>query len=97
MPGPCWACRWTLIMISPGAAAVWYSAPSSVVEGRPPDPARVLADVLDVPESDVRIFGHHEGAAQRRLGPALATASDVTTARDRVRRASTAPRKLWHP
>jgi phosphoribosylglycinamide formyltransferase 2 len=90
------------IMISPGAAAVWYSGAESAEEttgplGDRPDPAGVLADVLEVPESDVRIFGHHEGAAQRRLGLALATAGDVTTARDRVRRASTALRKLWHP
>ena len=90
------------IMISPGATAVWYSGAESADETTgpledQPDAAGVLAAVLAVPESDVRVFGSHEGSARRRLGLALATAPDVTAARDRVRQASTALRKLWHP
>jgi len=83
------------IMISPGAAEVTYT---DEADGRPtprPESAAVLAEALTVPESDVRLFGRHEGAPRLRLGVALATAADVTTARDRVRRVSTTLRRLW--
>ena len=85
------------IMISPGAAEVSYAGTGSAdgqADSRP-DPAAVLAEVLAVPESDVRVFGRHEGSSRRRLGLALATAPDVMSARDRVRQASSALRKLW--
>ena len=71
------------IMISPGAAEVWYSG--AVVNGD-----LLLASALAVPESDVRLFGRHEDSSRIRLGMVLATAPDVTTARDRVRTASNA-------
>jgi phosphoribosylglycinamide formyltransferase 2 len=85
------------IMISPGAAEVTYagaeSAPSEVsVE----NVNAVLADALAVAESDVRLFNRpDETDAKRRLGVSLATAPDVTTARDRVRRVTGVLRKLW--
>jgi phosphoribosylglycinamide formyltransferase 2 len=85
------------IMISPGAAQVTYagaeSAPSEVsVE----NVNAVLADALAVAESDVRLFNRpDETDAKRRLGVSLATAPDVTTARDRVRRVTGVLRKLW--
>ena len=90
------------ILVSPGAAEVTYSGAESADEangrhGGRTDPGAVLAEVLAVAESDVRLFGHHEGSSRRRLGLALATAPDVMAARDRVRRASTALRKLWQP
>lgn len=91
------------IMISPGAAEVWYSGAESLDEviGRHAEDRSgltgVLAAALAAPESDVHVFSRHEASARRRLGVALATAPDVTAARDRVRQASTALRKLWHP
>jgi len=84
-------------MISPGAAEVTYagaeSAPSEIsVE----NVNAVLADALAVAESDVRLFNRpDETDAKRRLGVSLATAPDVTTARDRVRRVTGVLRKLW--
>jgi phosphoribosylglycinamide formyltransferase 2 len=88
------------IMVSPGAAEVVYGGPDSQGRGRRagagPQAIETLADALAVPESDVRVFGRHEGASRRRLALALATAPDVTSARDRVRQASGALRKLWH-
>jgi phosphoribosylglycinamide formyltransferase 2 len=51
---------------------------------------------LAVAESDARLFNRpDEGEPRRRLGLALATAPDVTTARDRVRRVTGVLRKLW--
>lgn len=68
------------MMVSPGAAAL--VDPGAATPVRPPD-GNALAAALDVPESDVRVFGH--GAV---LG--LATAPDVATARDRARQVATA-------
>ncbi|MGH3674948.1 MAG: formate-dependent phosphoribosylglycinamide formyltransferase [Mycobacterium sp.] len=85
------------IMISPGAAEVVYGgAESARGEDAPANVSAVLADALEVAESDVRLFGaQDETDARRRLGVALATAPDVTTARDRVRRVTGVLRKLW--
>ena len=87
------------IMISPGAAEVTYGGTESADpqgDAGKADVNAVLAEALDVPESDVRLFGRPEEAyARRRLGVALATGTDVTAARDRVRRVSAALRKLW--
>lgn len=86
------------IMVSPGAARLVYSRrqPDAVTpdENRP-DTVAVLAEMLQVPESDAMVFGHHEGYPRRRLGVALATASDVALARERARQASTVLGKLW--
>jgi phosphoribosylglycinamide formyltransferase 2 len=82
------------IMISPGAAAVMYAGHEA--QQASPD-AGVLADALRVPESDIRIFAQHEPETPRRLGVALATAADVSTALDRARKASAALRRLWQP
>ncbi len=85
------------IMISPGAAEVAYAvAETAPVEIAPQNVNAVLADALAVAESDVRLFHRpDETDARRRLGLALATAPDVTTARDRVRRVTGVLRKLW--
>src|ERR1700694_2394375 len=87
------------IMISPGAAEITYGGTESADargDADKTDVNAVLAEALDVPESDVRLFGQPEETyARRRLGVALATATDVTAARDRVRRVSAALRKLW--
>ncbi len=86
------------IMVTPGAAEVIYAG-TEPVEG--PDDAhteratQALSDALAVPESDVRIFGHPHSYPSRRLGVALATAADVTTARNRVRQVAAALRKFW--
>ncbi len=78
------------IMISPAAAELTYG--SGAVTG----PAlSELATALRAPESDVRVFGGPSRAPRRRLGLTLATAGDVTTARDRVRRATTALHARW--
>ena len=85
------------IMISPGAAEVTYAgAETAPGEISAENVSAVLADALAVAESDVRLFNRpDETDARRRLGLALATAPDVTTARDRVRRVTGVLRKLW--
>jgi phosphoribosylglycinamide formyltransferase 2 len=85
------------IMISPGAAEVTYAgAESAPAEVSVENVNAVLADALAVAESDVRLYHRpDETDAKRRLGVALATAPDVTTARDRVRRVTGVLRKLW--
>jgi phosphoribosylglycinamide formyltransferase 2 len=85
------------IMISPGAAEVTYAGAESVPnEIAPGNVTAVLADALAVAESDVRLFNRpDESDPRRRLGLALATAPDVMTARDRVRRVTGVLRKLW--
>ena len=82
-------------MISPGASEVWYSATESSKTVPIGGLAAHLARALAVPESDVRLFGRHEGSSRLRLGVVLATARDVTAARDRVRTASAALQNLW--
>lgn len=85
------------IMISPGAAEVTYAgAETAPVETAPENVNTLLADALAVAESDVRLFNRSdETEPRRRLGLALATAPDVTTARDRARRVTGVLRKLW--
>ena len=86
------------IMISPGAAEVSYAGAESAHrrDRRRQNVSAVLAEALAVAESDVRLFDRpDETDARRRLGVALATAPDVTVARDRVRRVTGALRKLW--
>jgi phosphoribosylglycinamide formyltransferase 2 len=65
----------------------------------PADPGEVLAvlaEALAVAESDVRLFNRlDESDGRYRLGAALATAPDVTVARDRAQRTSHVLRKLW--
>jgi phosphoribosylglycinamide formyltransferase 2 len=85
------------IMISPGAAEVTYtSGESAPVDIAPENVNAVLGDALAVAESDARLFNRpDETEPRRRLGLALATAPDVVTARDRVRRVTGVLRKLW--
>ncbi|MEX5747211.1 formate-dependent phosphoribosylglycinamide formyltransferase [Massilia sp. X63] len=64
---------------APGASAVIYGqheAAGIAFEG--------VADALRVPGADLRLFGKPESFARRRMGVALATASDVETARQRA-------------
>ena len=68
---------------SPGASAVIYGqhdAKAIAFEG--------VADALRVPGADIRLFGKPESFARRRMGVALATASDTDTARERAREAA---------
>jgi phosphoribosylglycinamide formyltransferase 2 len=85
------------IMISPGAAEVTYAGGESApVDIAPENVDAVLGDALAVAESDARLFNRpDETEPRRRLGLALATAPDVTTARDRVRRVTGVLCKLW--
>lgn len=86
------------IMVSPGAIEIAYAgtehAGSSGDEGQAETAAALIA-ALSVPESDVRLFGHSETFSRRRLGVALATATDVKVARERARLVSSALRTLW--
>ena len=85
------------IMISPGAAEVSYAGSETArADMAPENVTAVLADALAVAESDVALFNRpDETGPRRRLGLALATAPDVTTARDRARRVTGVLRKLW--
>lgn len=83
------------IMISPGAARLRYSAPQPAA-GQP-DAVPVLPQVLAVPETDVMVFGHHEGHPRRRLAVTVATGTDVTTASRRAEQASDALGGIWRP
>ncbi|HKP42473.1 formate-dependent phosphoribosylglycinamide formyltransferase [Mycobacterium sp.] len=85
------------IMISPAAAEVSYAgAESTGVKRDGVDVGAVLAEALEVAESDVRLFDRpDETDGRRRLGVALATAPDPIVARDRARRVATSLRKLW--
>jgi phosphoribosylglycinamide formyltransferase 2 len=61
-----------------------------------PDVLTVLSEALEVAESDVRLFDRlDESDGRYRLGATLATAPDVTVARDRAQRTSVVLRKLW--
>ncbi|MGB3481213.1 MAG: formate-dependent phosphoribosylglycinamide formyltransferase [Mycobacterium sp.] len=84
------------IMISPGAAELVYGTTPTTLDGA--GLITGLGGALRTPESDARVYTRRDGypaSARRRLGLALSTASDVTTARDRVRQVSTALRELW--
>lgn len=86
------------IMISPGAAEVVYARTESLDgqdDRRSERTSQALTDALSVPESDVRIFAYPQSYPRHRLGIALATGPDVTTARDRARQVAAALRPLW--
>jgi phosphoribosylglycinamide formyltransferase 2 len=64
---------------APGASAVIYGQLNETgiaFEG--------VAEALQVPGADVRLFGKPESFARRRMGVALATADDIATARERA-------------
>ncbi len=83
------------IMVSPAAAVVDYGGAAAGEGLRSGSGA--LSAALAVPESDVRLFGRPDDEAdtRRRLGVALATAPDVSAARERVRQVSAALSELW--
>lgn len=86
------------IMVTPGAAEVLYSHPEPANgddDARTERATRALSDALTVPESDVRVFGHQRSYPGRRLGVALATAANVTIARERAGQVAAALRKFW--
>jgi len=85
------------IMVSPGAARLIYSRrpPGPATSEVTPDGVAVVADALSVTESDVVVFGHHEGHPRRRLGLALATGPDIGVARDRAEQVAAVLGKLW--
>ncbi|MDO9361110.1 MAG: formate-dependent phosphoribosylglycinamide formyltransferase [Polaromonas sp.] len=68
---------------SPGASAVIYGgvdAQGIVFDG--------VADALQVPNTDIRLFGKPESFVKRRMGVALAFDPDVNTARDNAKLAA---------
>ena len=68
---------------TPGASAVIYGgveADAVVFDG--------VADALRVPGTDLRLFGKPQSYARRRMGVALAHASDIDTARARAKEAA---------
>jgi phosphoribosylglycinamide formyltransferase 2 len=68
---------------NPGASAVIYGgidAAGIAFEG--------LAQALQIPETDIRLFGKPESFVRRRMGVALARAEDTDTARDRAKAAA---------
>ena len=68
---------------SPAASAVIYGqhdAKAISFEG--------VAEALNVPGADLRLFGKPESFARRRMGVALASADDVDTARQRAKAAA---------
>jgi phosphoribosylglycinamide formyltransferase 2 len=70
-------------LVSPAASAVIYGrheAAAIAFEG--------VADALQIPSVDIRLFGKPESFARRRMGVALAQADDVATARNRARQAA---------
>jgi len=67
------------LLRAPGASAVIYGQLEEAgiaFEG--------VAEALQVPDADIRLFGKPESFARRRMGVALATAVDVDTARQRA-------------
>lgn len=74
---------------SPGASAVIYGgmeAKAPAFEG--------VDEALEVPESDVRLFGKPLSHPRRRMGVAVAAAPDVDTARERATRAASLVRPV---
>jgi phosphoribosylglycinamide formyltransferase 2 len=72
-------------MVSPGASAVIYGgveAGAMVFDG--------VEEALNVPESDLRLFGKPQSFVKRRMGVALARGSDSDEARVRAKRAAAA-------
>ena len=68
---------------TPGASTVIYGgveADAVVFDG--------VADALRVPGTDLRLFGKPQSFARRRMGVALAHASDIDTARARAKEAA---------
>ncbi|MDQ7968628.1 MAG: formate-dependent phosphoribosylglycinamide formyltransferase [Oxalicibacterium faecigallinarum] len=68
---------------TPGASAVIYGQH----EGKP-IAFEGLADAFNIDTVDIRLFGKPESFARRRMGVALATGTDVETARARARQAA---------
>ncbi|QQH00017.1 formate-dependent phosphoribosylglycinamide formyltransferase [Mycobacteroides chelonae] len=65
------------ILVSPAAAELVYG------DGEGPTP-RQLDEALQIPESDIRVFGHSEIHRRRRVGLALATAPNTALAMSRA-------------
>jgi phosphoribosylglycinamide formyltransferase 2 len=77
---------------APGASAVIYGgidAAGIAYEN--------VAHALQVPQSDLRLFGKPESYVKRRMGVALATGADVAQARERAKLAASRVRPIKHP
>ncbi len=87
------------VMISPGAAQVIFAGQDAVAaaDRLESQDSAALADALAVAESDVRIFSSRGTDSRRRFAAALATAPDISTARDRSRLVAAALRRLRAP
>ena len=72
-------------LVSPGASAVIYGG----TEGDAPSYAG-LAQALNVPEADVRIFGKPVAHERRRMGVAFTTAESTDLARQTAKKAADA-------
>ena len=68
---------------SPGASAVIYGG----FDGAPIT-YQGVADALQVPQTDIRLFGKPESFTRRRMGVALAYGNDIEETRERARRAA---------
>lgn len=83
------------IMVSPGAAQIGYAGGDTSAPAES-DLVAVLSEALAVAESDVLLFDRlDETDGRHRLGAAIATATDVTVARDRAQRTAISLRRLW--
>lgn len=83
------------IMVSPGAAQIGYAGGDTSAAAES-DIVGVLSEALAVAESDVLLFDRlDETDGRHRLGAAIATAPDVTVARDRAQRTAVSLRRLW--
>jgi len=74
----------TTEMASPGASAVIYGgveAGALAFDG--------VAEALNIPGSELRLFGKPESFVKRRMGVALARGKTIEEARDRAKRAAT--------
>ncbi|MGC2654200.1 MAG: formate-dependent phosphoribosylglycinamide formyltransferase [Mycobacterium sp.] len=87
------------VMISPGAAQVIHAGHDAIAAADHAEPhtSAALADALAVPESDIRVFSSRGTESRRRFGAALATAPDISTARDRSRQVAAVLRRLPQP
>lgn len=83
------------MMISPGAAEIAYAGGEAALPAGS-DIVGVLSEALEVAESDVVLFDRlDETDGRHRLAAAIATAPDVTVARDRAQRTAVSLRRLW--
>jgi phosphoribosylglycinamide formyltransferase 2 len=84
------------MMISPGAARD-IKPGDEAGQAAASLSAGALIGAVRIPESDLRVFGPKSEPGAHRLGVALATATDVATARDRARDVAAALSRVRRP